>query len=102
MFIMNKNWINTDEKLPAINEIIIYKGNLSGIEGRHTGNGFVQLKNGDVDQFDEWKPIHHGFVTMKVQHPEKAMKVDVKGRIVDNCFVGEFKDGITYGVSVPL
>jgi hypothetical protein len=95
-------WITTDKQLPAINEIIIYKGNLMGIEGRHMSNGFAQLKNGDIDQFDEWKPVHPGFVTMKVQHPEKRLKVEAKGRIVDNCFDGEFKDGITYGVNVPL
>lgn len=99
---MNINWINIDDKMPAVNELIIYNGNLYPRKGRHMGNGFIELSSGGVDQFDEWKPLYAGFVTMKVQHPEKRMKVEVKGRIVDNCFVGEFKDGITYGVNVPL
>lgn len=99
---MKKNWINVDEKMPAINEMIIYKGNLTGAEGRHMGSGFVELTNGRIDQFDEWRPVHLGYVTMKVQHPEKRQKVEVKGKIVNNEFVGEFWDGITFGVTVPL
>lgn len=99
---MNINWINTDDRLPAINEIIIYNGNLDPRKGRHMGNGFIELPSGEVDQFDEWKPINVGFVTMNVQHPEKQMKVEVKGKVIDNTFVGEFTDGITYGINLPL
>lgn len=50
------NWINTDKQLPAINEQIIYSGNLYPAEGRHMGNGYVELPNGGIDQFDEWQP----------------------------------------------
>lgn len=99
---MKQKWISTDERLPVMNEIIIYKGNLSGAEGRHMGNGFVELKNGRVDQFDEWKPVYDGYVTMAVQHPEKKQKIEVKGKIINNEFVGEFWDGITFGITIPL
>lgn len=51
------NWINTDKQLPAVNEQIMYNGNLFPAKGKHIGNGFVELENGDIDQFDEWQPI---------------------------------------------
>lgn len=53
---MKQTWINTKSKMPVINEIIAFKEGLYTSKGRHMGNGFVEQENGEIDQFDEWKP----------------------------------------------
>lgn len=95
-------WINISEKMPHVDEIIKYKGNLRGAEGRHMGNGFVELKNQAVDQFDEWKPKYPGYVTMKVPRFD-GVRTEVKGQVKDNEFIGEYKhEGMTYGIQISL
>lgn len=98
---MAKNkWINIEERYPAINEIIYYKGNLGGREGRHVGEGYVQLLNGEIDQFDEWLPKNKGFVTMKITHVDGKNKIETKGKITsDGLFITEYRfEGMTYGL----
>lgn len=98
------NWINTEDKMPLINEIIYYKGNLRGQEGRHMGNGFIELPNHRIDQFDEWVPKNIGFVTIRVPHIENhSIKCEAKGKVIGDEFKGEYKyKGMTFGINLPL
>lgn len=96
-------WIKTEDKMPELNEIIIYRGNLNGAEGRHMGNGFVELTNQRIDQFDEWKPKNNGFVTMKITHIDGVTKIEAKGEVSNGLFTCEYShQGMTYGSTIPL
>jgi hypothetical protein len=80
-------YLTTTQPLP--NEIIIYRQGLSSARGRYIGDGFVHNDNGHVDQFDRWRPVKPGYVTMRVQHPYKRCKIECRGKVVDGVFVGE-------------
>lgn len=100
---MKSKWISINNKMPILNEIIYYKGNLHGQEARHMGNGFVQSPNGEVDQFDEWKPKWPGFVTFKIFHIDGVTKIEAKGKVGDGLFTTEYKhQGMCYGATIPL
>jgi hypothetical protein len=100
---MKTRWININTKMPILNEIIYYRGNLHGEEARYMGNSFVQLLNGEVDQFDEWKPKHPGQVTFNILHIDGVTKIQAKGHVHEGEFRTEYKhEGMTYGATVPL
>jgi hypothetical protein len=98
-----KKWNNTDQVTPALNEIVIYNGNLRGQEGRHMGEGFVQLPDGRVDRFDEWLPKTKGYVTIKILHIDGETVIEAKGNVIDGLFTTEYRyKGMTYGATIPL
>jgi hypothetical protein len=99
-----KKWNNIDQVVPELNEIIIYNGNLNGQEGRHMGNGFVELSNDGIDQFDEWLPKNKGFVTMKILHVDGKTKIEAKGKVTsDGLFTTEYRHkGMSYGATIPI
>jgi hypothetical protein len=100
---MKNNWINKNHKMPILNEIIYYKENMHGQEARHMGNGFVQLPNDEVDQFDQWKPKHPGCVTFKILHTDGITKIEAKGEVNDGLFTTEYTHkGMCYGAVIPL
>lgn len=99
----NNNWIKIEDKMPLVNEIIYYKGNLRGQEGRHMGEGFIELPDGRYDQFDEWVPKNIGHVTMKIMHIDGKTKIEAKGHVVGGLFTAEYKhQGMIYGATIPL
>lgn len=97
-------WNNIQQIIPELNEIIIYVGRIYKQEGRHMGNGFVQLPSGKVDQFDEWLPKNPGFVTIKILHVDGKTKIEAKGKVTSNgLFTTEYKHkGMCYGATIPL
>lgn len=100
---MKNNWIKLSDKMPVLNEIIYYKGNLHGQQARNMGNGFVQLRNSEIDQFDEWKPKHPGYVTLNIIHVDGTTKIEAKGKLEDGLFTTEYTyQGMTYGATIPL
>jgi hypothetical protein len=100
---MKNNWIKLSEKMPIINEIIYYKGNIYGQRARHIGNGKVQLPDGTFDDFDEWKPKALGFVTFRIFHIDGTTKIEAQGVVEDGLFVAEYiYKGMTYGATIPL
>jgi hypothetical protein len=100
---MKTRWININTKMPILNEIIYYKGNLHGQEAMYTGEDFVQLPNGRVDRFDEWKPKHPGQVTFNILHIDGVTKIQAKGEVHEGLFTGEYTyKGMCYGAAMPL
>lgn len=100
---MKSKWISINTKMPILNEIIYYKGNLHGQEARHMGNGYVQLLSGEVDQFDEWKPKHPGQVTFNILHNDGVTKIQAKGEVSEGLFTTEYyHKGMCYGAIIPL
>lgn len=100
---MRNKWININTRMPALNELIYYKGNLHGREARFIGDTFVQLSNGDVDEFEEWKPVHKGYVTFSILHTDGVTKIKAKGEVKEGLFTTEYThEGMTYGAVIPL
>ena len=97
-------WNNIEVIEPLQNEMIFYKGNLSPIKGRFMGGSFVELPNGEIDQFDEWRPIEAAFKNIATRHVEDGKtKVIARGLVKDGTFEGEYKlNRFTYGVSFKV
>lgn len=100
---MKTKWISINDKMPILNEIIYYKGNINGQRARHMGNGFVQLPNGEVDQFDEWKPKIPGKITFSILHIDGITRIEADGEVNDGLFTAEYTyQGMCYGATIPL
>lgn len=98
-----KVWNSIENTTPIQNEIIYYNGNLYPVKGRYMGQDFVQLDNGEIDQFDEWVSLEPGFKTIVYRHPENNAKVVVRGIIKDGDFTGDYKyNKMTWGVTISL
>jgi hypothetical protein len=100
---MKNNWIKVKEKMPILNEIIYYKGNLYGQSARYMGDSNVQLPNGEVDRAEEWKPKNKGCVTFKILHIDGVTEIEAKGIVDDGLFTTEYTHkGMCYGATIPL
>jgi len=100
---MKNNWIKLSERMPILNEIIYYKGNLYGQRARYTGNSSVQLPDETVDQFDEWKPKTLGLVTFRILHIDGVTRIEVQGEVNDGNFITEYTyNGMDYSATIPL
>jgi hypothetical protein len=100
---MKTNWININTKLPILNEIIYYKGNIHGQEARYIGDNKVELLNNTKDCFEEWKPKHPGQVTFNILHIDGVTKIQVKGEVHEGLFTAEYTyNGMCYGATMPL
>lgn len=103
---MKARWISINERMPALNEIIYYKGNLYGQRARYTGyagSGCVQLPNGETDTFDEWKPKVQGQTTFRILHIDGVTEIEASGEVNDGLFISEYEyKGMTYGATIPL
>lgn len=89
--------------MPILNEIIYYNGSPNGQRGRYTGNNFVKLPNGSIDQFAEWKPKIQGKVTFSILHIDGTTRIEADGEVSDGLFTAEYTyKGMTYGATIPL
>lgn len=100
---MKNNWIKLNEKMPILNEIIYYKGNLNGQKARYIGGDSVELPAGRNDRFDEWKPKVLGKVTFGIFHTDGVTRIEAVGEVDDGLFITEYTyQGMTYGATIPL
>lgn len=100
---MKARWISINEKMPALNEIIYYKGSPDGQRARNVGSGIVKLPNGETDMFIEWKPKIQGKVTFCILHIDGITTLEAEGVIDDGLFVTEYNyHGMTYVATIPL
>jgi hypothetical protein len=100
---MKTKWININTKVPIVNEVIYYMGNLGAVEATYTKDDFVQLLNGRIDRFDEWKPKHPGLVTFNILHIDGVTKIQATGEVHEGLFTAEYKhEGMTYVATIPL
>lgn len=95
---------NIEQEKPMLNEIIYYQGNLHLSKGRYMGESFVELDNGEIDQFDEWKPVEPVFKNIAFRHVEDdRIEVIARGLVSGDKFNGEYRyNGMTYGVTQTL
>lgn len=100
---MKARWISINERMPVLNEIIYYKGNIYGQRARNIGNGQALLPNGETDVFDEWKPKVHGQTTFRITHIDGVTEIEASGEVNDGLFIAEYEyKGMTYGATIPL
>jgi hypothetical protein len=100
---MKAKWISINTKMPILNEIIYYKGNLHGQEARYIGDNKVELKNNTIDRFDEWKPKRHDYTTFRILHSDEVTRIEATGVVEDGLFTTEYThDGVEYGAVIPL
>lgn len=100
---MKTKWININEKMPILNEIIHYKGSPNGQRARYIGNGAVKLPSGVIDRVEEWKPKVYGKVTFSILHIDGTTKIEAEGVVDDGMFLTEYNyQGMCYGAVIPL
>jgi hypothetical protein len=100
---MKTKWISINTKMPILNEIIYYKGNLGGREAIYIGGDNVLLKNGRSDRLDEWVPKHSGLSTFNILHNDGLTNIEAKGIVDDGLFTTEYThEGMCYGAVIPL
>jgi hypothetical protein len=100
---MKNNWIKLNDKMPILNEIIYYKGNLNGQRARYIGHESVQLPDTSKDKFEEWKPKVLGQVTFSILHIDGITRIEAQGEVNDGLFTTEYTyKGMCYGAVIPL
>jgi hypothetical protein len=100
---MKAKWISINTKMPVLNEIIYYKGNLFGQQARYIGGNKVRLHDDREDLFDEWKPKVQDQATFSILHIDGVTKIEATGEVNDGLFIAEYTyNGMCYGATIPL